>query len=309
MTEGGRTGGGADHPVVSFVPLRRLEQQAGDPVAVGVIDTGVVALDDQPHPFIASNLAESWPSHLDRLPDAGEPRHEYDGHGTFVAGLILKQAPTATIHMRNALDTSSPDDPYNDALVAEHITSLIAVPDLKVVNLSFYGASDDTAPEVIGQALEKLFYRHTDLLVVTAVGNRWDDRPTWPAAFNTSFPGRVIAVGAVDESVTPVPGLLPPKASFCSLWAGIDAYASGVRVVGPGLTDGSPGYAFGAVRWSGNSFAAATVTGLLARAISGGATGQEARAYVLQGAPVPVPGLPEGRWKPYVRAPDSVWPH
>lgn len=308
--EGGRTGGAADRPLISLTPLKELPQPADDRVAVGVIDTGIVVLGDEPHPFIAEHLAADWRSQPpDLLPSAGQRPSRYEGHGTFLCGLILKQAPTATIHMRTALDRSAPDNiENNDRFVAEAIRSLIKVPNLKVINLSFFGnpEREREAPPGIQRALEELFCCKNDVLVVTAAANRWTAEKTWPAAFNEDFE-RVIAVGAVDESVIPVSGLPPPRASFCSFWPGLDAYASGVRVVGPGLTAGTPGYAFGSVQWSGNSFAAATVTGLLARATID-LPGLQAKAQVIKGPPVPVPGLPENRWKPYVRAQDSTWP-
>jgi subtilisin family serine protease len=53
----------------------------------------------------------------------------------------------------------------------------------------------------------------------------------------------------------------PRRASFSSRWPGIDVYASGTRVLGPTVWDGVAGWG----RWSGTSFAAATVSGILAR--------------------------------------------
>jgi subtilisin family serine protease len=274
---GGRQGGCADPQQATSQQLVDPGQPADPGFVVGVIDTGVFLRDGKPHPFIASHLAEGWEANEEKVPDEGQALGRYDGHGTFVAGLIHAQAPTATIRMCNALDPPAdiedPDD--HDKLVADLIGVLGgSEPRPRLINLSFLGADkkEEHGPPLIRSALEKLF-NDTDVLVVAAAGNSGTSTPVWPACFNRDFHHRVIAVGALDETL--YEDLLPMKASFSNWWTGIDACTPGVRVLGPSVTGDywdpqgsslSQRQTFtGWSLWSGTSFAAATVTGMLAQ--------------------------------------------
>jgi hypothetical protein len=185
--------------------------------------------------------------------------------------------------------------------------------------MSFFGKDgEESAPsEQIRSALGELFTAHRDVLVVAAAGNRWTNKLTYPAAFPFD---QVIAVGAVDESVYPHPEdllnsaattpALPPKASFSNYGPWVDAYAPGVMVLGPSVHYQGSTPSFGWSRWSGTSFAAATVTGLLAKAMSGEhpLTSAEARRKVIQGPKIPILGVDPTEWRPYVRGTNSAWP-
>lgn len=305
VTFGGRVGGAADLPEPTQLDLPDNGTEPDPHFVVGVVDTGVVVgSDGEPHPFLARHLAAGWRENVDVVPTDGT-LGPHDGHGTFIAGLIHHGAPAATLDVRNALDEPpngeadflAGDLRNNDGRVAEQIGALAAVPDLKLVNLSFFGEGgpERTPPPEIRAALEHLFHCHPDVLIVTAAGNRWTPWPTFPARFKEEFP-QVIAVGAVDDTVTPVPGLSVPRASFSNYWRGIDVYAPGVRVLGPYLS-GTYGTRATAVsftgwcRWSGTSFAAATVTGLLAAAmIDQGILGPLARERVFAQIPLPTLG-------------------
>jgi subtilisin family serine protease len=293
---------------------------ASDPAfVVGVIDTGIVLEDDryhrQPHPFLQGHLTPDWDHNEDHLPKAHSRLRELDGHGTFVAGVILREAPTVTIHMRNVLDESA--GAGDDETVAAAIRGMRDVPNLKVVNLSFFGASKEQSDDVaqIKSALDDLLDYNQDIVVVAAAGNWWTGDEAWPAAFD-----KVIAVGAVDETVFPLGNEVPPKASFSNYGHWVDAYASGVQVLGPycwyretAAPDGeSPRDFTGWARMSGTSFAAAIVTGVIAqRMIDKGIPGRETREQVLgqPGLPkVRTPGIPEEQWSPYIRGIASTWP-
>jgi subtilisin family serine protease len=217
---------------------------------IGVIDTGVVALDGRPHPFLEPNLAQGWE---EDLLGGGS----LDGHGTFVAGQIVLQARRATIAVHNTLDATGEDEK-----VALAIRALAAEPNLKLVNLSFFSGGEVFPPGRIEAALQYLFGERPDVLVVVAAGNGWTSAPTWPGAFNQQFPGRVIAVGAVDGTVLGTgEALPPPKASFSNYGRWVDLYAEGVNLLGPQSFAEEPA---GWARWSGTSFAAAIVTGRIA---------------------------------------------
>lgn len=327
--DGGRQGGAATFQIYTGNELTDPGTPVSPDVVVGVVDTGVVVLDGHAHPYIETNLAPGWEKHADVLPRGGEKLGRYDGHGTFVAGLVKQQAPAATIDVRRGLDFA--DGENVDAKVAECIRALGDVEHLRVVNLSFFSASEAEyrEPAELKSALAELFDRNSDVVVVAAVANRWTADKNWPAAFTEDF-DRVIAVGALDESVTPVPGLLPPRASFCSWWDGVDVFAAGCGITGPSvrralelpleaLDDQLRDWAreringagtrklitelverdeFAFSTWSGASFAAAKVSGLLAKAmLDGAAGGHEAIEKVIHSSlpRIPLPGWPDGK--------------
>ncbi|MGK3199674.1 S8/S53 family peptidase [Amycolatopsis sp. MEPSY49] len=326
--DGGRQGGAATFQVYTENRLWDPGTPVSPDVVVGVVDTGVVVLDGKPHPYIERNLAPGWEKHADVLPRSGEQLGRYDGHGTFVAGLIKAKASAATIDIRRGLDLS--DGENVDAKVAACIRELAAVEHLRVVNLSFFSTSgaEYQEPAELKSALDELFRCNSDVVVVAAVANRWTADKNWPAAFTEDFE-RVIAVGALDESVTPVPGLMPPRASFCSWWDGVDVFASGCGVIGPSvgrvevplesmdtllrpwaaeringagtlrlLTQLVERDQFAFSTWSGASFAAAKVSGLLAQAMLGGASsGRAAIEQVIHSSlpRIPLPGWPDGK--------------
>ncbi len=282
--QGGRQGGAATlqlHSLKQLIeskPPFESDDEISADVVVGVVDTGVVVLGGKPHPYIENNLVDGWQHNEDVLPEDGRELGRFDGHGTFVAGLIKQEAPGVRIDMRRGLDLEGTRKA--DEVVAECIRALATVDDLRVVNLSFFGdtAEEEHEPGELKSALEYLFHEKSGVVVVTAVANRWTADRHWPAAFTEHFP-RLIAVGATDETVTPVPDLLPPRASFGSWWDGVDVFAGGCGVLGPSVLRRVPGLieqdTFSYSTWSGASFAAAKVSGLLAKAFAGGASSAE----------------------------------
>jgi subtilisin family serine protease len=263
----------ADHARVTTEELPALEGDPGE-VVVGVVDTGVV-LDDggNPHPWLRSRLV--GPDDDDREDHLTPKRNGLlptaAGHGTFVSGVVLREAPAATIRMIAALEEGF----ANEAAVAEAIERL-GGDDVKLINLSFCGDTahgGKAAPEMLAAAINGL---PDDVVVVAAAGNFGDDRPVWPAAMD-----RVIAVGAVDDE----PRENLHRAPFSGYGPWVDVYAPGAFVLGPhvrheesahsGTCDlhfcwhggrvRDPQHYGGWARWSGSSFAVATVTGRIAR--------------------------------------------
>ncbi len=309
----GRVGGAATYPQTCHVDFGPPAAPSDVPFLVGVIDTGLALHDGEPHDFLRGHVTATGPGWEDHLPAAGLPLDRYDGHGTFVAGLILRAAPTVTISMANVLDEQVAAG--QDDAVARAIDRLTEASNLRLVNLSFFGGQVDerSEPPEIRQALQRLFAAHEDVIVVTSAGNSAANARAWPAAFSQRF-DRVVSVGAVDESVIPERGGVPPKASFSNFGTWVDAYASGVQVVGPYVwhsesrgADGGPGQVFaGSCRWSGTSFAAAAVTGQLARTmIDQHLDARQARDWLLRGPMVATPGVPEEHWRPWVRTRDT----
>ncbi|ADJ43174.1 subtilisin-like serine protease [Amycolatopsis mediterranei S699] len=258
---------------------------------VGVVDTGVVLRNGEPHEYLGTRVRYDPEDTARIVRDAAGNPVGSGGHGTFVAGVILKEVPaTVAVRMKGVVDESTGD--VEDLAVANAIDDL-AGRGIRLINLSFSGATwEDEPPKAIEQALRRL---PPDAVVVTAAGNRGSRQRVFPAAISLE-PRRdepaepkfakVIAVGAVETTA----GAAPEIAGFSNYGPWVTAYADGVDVVGPYFhgdfpnqtADGEPRFNGYAV-WSGTSFAAATVTGRIAAkmAANRGMTARRAAEDVL----------------------------
>jgi len=244
-------GGGGD-PVPTADP--RPGARASGPgrgVRVGVLDTSLY-----PQPW----LAGGWVARFsDRL---GTEAPVYaDGHATFVTGLVLSQAPGATVEVRGVLKDQGQADSWT---VAEEIVRFGAT-GLDVLNLSFVCyTSDGQPPLVLSTALDRL---PPDLVVVAAAGNHGDLRgrgrhEARPQAGLAGGPRRRDRGRGVSKA-----GQLAPF-SPAAPW--VDILAPGVALRSTYLpsaradADGEPTAFNSWARWSGTSFAAALVSGAIA---------------------------------------------
>ena len=290
-----RTPGGSDFPVAVGEQFPPLPPAAT--VTVGVIDTGfVLDADRLPHPWFADHVRFGEQDE-DRLGVGRGDAQDFgyladaDGHGSFVTGLILREAPRARVIMCGVLDQgdTAADDALgaqDDVRVANAVRSLAQDSSVQVINLSFGGGvfTSKAVPANLGEALAEL---DPGIAVVAAAGNNASRRKVWPAAFD-----RVISVGALDERRILPPGATPPRATFSNHGKWVQAYAAGVQVLGPfvdydetgnDLFGRRPAQHFrGWARWSGTSFAAATVSGRIAQTIiEVGGSGADAAASIL----------------------------
>jgi hypothetical protein len=201
-------------------------------VTVGVLDTGLA-----PHPW----LLDWYRDDIAETPDAdGDGAlDEQAGHGTFVAGLILRQAPGVRLRALRLLDSQGVGD---EAALLRALAGL-RHDRVDVLNLSFGGHTfDDRPPVGLEDALSAF------PAAIACAGNTGSARPFWPAA----LPG-VLAVGALDGDA---------RADFSAHGPWVDACAEGVGLTSSFVEhSGFHGYA----AWSGTSFATAVVTGAVAR--------------------------------------------
>ncbi|MFC4061147.1 S8 family serine peptidase [Planomonospora corallina] len=226
------------------------------PVTVAVLDTGVAE-----HPWWRESL---W--FAERRTEAAEtPDADRDGvldaqagHGTFVAGLVLRAAPQARLHPLQVLDGHGVGD---ESGLLRALTRLRDDPP-QVLNLSFgCHTFDDRPSPLVEAALDGL----SGAAVVACAGNTASDRPFWPAALPD-----VVAVGALDAAQQ-------ERAPFSAHGPWVDACARGEWLTSAFLEYGTfRGYA----RWSGTSFAAAVVSGAVAAAARD-MSPREAVAHVL----------------------------
>jgi membrane-anchored mycosin MYCP len=235
---------GAGAPVAALQPgLLHWGQPAGP--RVGIADARVFAHELLAGRFIGEPEAGPGP-----FPTAGP------GHATFVAGTVLRRAPSAVLVCRPVLVHGARNTSWD---VARRLVAFID-DDLAVLNMSFGGWTDGSPPLPLRRALDRLGGR---TVLVAAAGNhgRETPRPIYPAAF-----GDVVAVGAIEADGSPAPFV--PKAPW------VDLLAPGVDVIGPflrgevNLDQGGPTqFPSGYAKWRGSSFAAAAVSGEIARRI------------------------------------------
>lgn len=215
----------------------------GHPVTVAVPDTGVAR-----HPWWAGR---DWYADLNGgardVPDGdGDGRLDpAAGHGTFVAGVVLRYAPTARLGPHRVLDGDGVGD---EAALLGAIADLGAGADVLCVSSGCHTFDDRPSP-LLASAMARL---PASSVVVACAGNDASDRPFWPAALK-----RVVAVGALDGA-----GRTRAKFSNHGWW--VDACAPGTDVTSAFVSfNGEPPFA-GYARWSGTSFAAPAVAGAIA---------------------------------------------
>jgi membrane-anchored mycosin MYCP len=278
-----------------------------DRVRVGILDTRL-----DPHTRLGGRCLTD-PDALTR-PQRGQERQWWEGHATFIAGIVLSLAPAADLDVRTALvPGNGPGAGWTMPLwtLAERLADY-RDSGVQVLNLSLgCSTADGQAPMVLERAIAQLT---PTMAVVAAAGNHGTDKlddadreeqalperaaPLFPAALDG-----VLAVGAVDAagksaSFNPIDGTDPDKPAP---W--IDVFAPGVEITSTYLGETGDQHVLvpnddrpvtyekvafeGYANWSGTSFAAAHVTGLVAARIAAGMTPQEAVQAVRQDLPRP----------------------
>ena len=221
-------------------------------VTVAVLDTGL-----SPHPWYDS--ADWYAGQRDEVAEVLDADLDYEldaqaGHGTFIAGVLLRHAPSARIRAKRVIGGDGVGD---DLDVLRALAWLAAWGRADIVNLSFgcYTYDDRPSP-IIARAVAALGRR---TVVVACAGNHASDRPFWPAALK-----QVIAVAALDGD---------DRAWFSDYGWWVDACAPGVGVTScfvrfdgprPRVKGIDPDDFRGFAVWSGTSFAAPAVAGTIA---------------------------------------------
>jgi hypothetical protein len=289
--------GGGGAPVRQSGELAVRGSGPGRGVRVGVLDTGL-----DPRPWLAGGWEAGY---SDRLPHAKQ-YGEGAGHATFVAGLVLSQAPGATVVVRKVLDLDENGEYTADCWTVANAIVELGRTGIDILNLSLVCYTEDGQPPLLlSTAVSRL---GPDVVVVAAAGNHGDlddrqppyaheiSKPTFPAALDG-----VVAVGAATDEGKPAS--FTPRNKY---W--IDLLAPGESVLSTYLDsevlldDKTPEPFRGLARWSGSSFAAALVSGAIAAGVQPGRVTARQALDDIRGAAVgdPTATLPDAYTPPFV---------
>jgi hypothetical protein len=249
----------------------------------GICDTGIWADAATVHPLWFAGSYNATPSDIDALYDGVGNLALQAGHGTFVAGVMRREAPSLNFDPAVAL---SPQGIGDEESVAAALASLD--PSVSYVNLSLGCTTQDDVPSLpLANAIADLASdRPGGPVVVAAAGNAGSNRPTWPAA----LPG-VIAVAALRRHA--VLGLVPAGYSNYGNWVDLCAPGrhEGPYVVGNLVPPADPPLVFtGFAAWQGTSFATPYVVGRMAKMVTTLGISPQAAAALLCAGPKPFLG-------------------
>lgn len=241
----------------------------GRDVFVGVVDGGLVD-GVQVWPWMAGVTGETEDPFM-----AGTGRIKpYACHGTFVAGCVRVVAPKAMVHVKKAeyIDNR----PYA-GMAYEHeiIQKMNELMDCgaEVIVCEFDGFTRFHRPLLTFNTFYDRRLRHLNVVIVAPAGNDTTYKPTFPAAYSW-----VVGVGALSADGN-------SRAWFSNYGGWVDVYAPGVDLVNAFAVgdyecfeDPVPHKVLhfeGLASWSGTSFSAPLVAGMIAARMS--ATGENAR--------------------------------
>lgn len=279
------TGGGCPakepEPVRPHTPLDpgpTLDCNAGRGVRIVVIDTGLDQDAVKTHPWLRGVTGEPDPG-ITTDPKGDRHLASYAGHGTFIAGVIRTVAPEAEVHVR--ADFTIAGGIFLSGLL-KALERVLAREQPDIISMSA-GVWDDIAGGPVGFQVfyETLLRHHKGVAVVVAAGNDGSRRQFWPAASPWT-----VSVGALRPDWR-------QRAQFSNFGSWVDVYAPGEDLVNA-FPAGHYVYAephapakeatfTGLAKWSGTSFSAPMVAGLIAARMSRtGENGVTAAAALLK---------------------------
>ena len=169
-------------------PLPPLEQpgQPGAGVTVALLDTGYDSANSWFGGRVTGDSEQPAVDGYDRLlPNSG--------HGTFVAGVVVRHAPGARVVVKRVFNSHGIVDDWTAATALADLAD--AEDPVHVVNMSIGAyARRDRGMLACDRAIGYAKYRRPDMVLVAAAGNERSGRPCFPAADK-----RVIGVAAVEE--------------------------------------------------------------------------------------------------------------
>src|SRR5215467_6216888 len=261
---------------------------SGSGTFIYVADTGLLDGAAAEHSWLAGVTGTKDPLDVQggvtRIPD-------YAGHGTFIAGVARCMAPAARVHV--ARDFNKAGAISEHMMVMRLREALRLAPD--VISLSAGGSTRKDLPMLGMEAFWETYRHYKGLVLVASAGNNSSRRPFWPAAFP-----QVVGVGALAANGR-------TRAHFSDYGPWVDVYAPGEDLVNA-FAHGIYSYReppnrgthhfHGMAKWSGTSFSAPLVAGLIAARITRtGENGRQAAGSLLaQARAQHVPGVGPVLW-------------
>lgn len=260
-------------PAQPWPPQRAPAEKAGR-ILIGIVDTGI--LEDLPHPWLAGvggdveRIGPVLPSGLAHI-------EQFQGHGTFAAGVARCTAPDADVYVADHFAESGAE---RENVIINKIIRLVRDLRPQVVNLS---AGTYTRNRWSSLGFSLFPHLFPDVLLVAAAGNDGTSRPFYPAAFPWA-----LAVGALgpDQNHRAWFSNHGPWVDVYTLGEGlVNAYATGTYTYRePPRRPARQDFA-GMARWDGTSFSAPLVAGIAAAHLAAHGGGPEdARRAVLDAA-------------------------
>jgi subtilisin family serine protease len=264
-------------PQRATAPLPPRDGSAGGGITIAIIDNGVTPHDWLDGGYLA--LPADFEHGVTVDLDGREVLGPQSGHGVFLAGLALQQAPGASVKIVRTADNWGQSD-IDDVAAA---ILRVAAHGADVINLSLGAFTRNNRPPwALQRALGALPHRTA---VVASAGNSSTQRAFWPAALP-----RVTAVGALAAQDGGW-----RLADFTNYGPWVDAYipasdvlSTFVQFQGDAFYRDEQGNAATVpvefdrwATWSGTSMAAAIWSGAVARAASELGVGAHAASEIL----------------------------
>ena len=252
----------------------------GARVRIYQADTGLVAGAAQTFPWLAGVNGQ-----LDQR-ESGGTILPYGGHGTFVAGVLRCMAPEAQIYVANIFNIAGS---ARETDVAMSLKAAFGF-GFEILHITASCLTWKNIPPFALEEFLKLLRPFKGVLCVAEAGNNYTRRPAWPGAFPD-----VLSVGALATDWR-------HRADFSNYGAWVDVYAPGenlINAIGSGTytyqippKSGTATFS-GLAQWSGTSFSAPIVTGLIAARMArcGESAREAADALMAEARAQTIPGV------------------
>ncbi|CUR59953.1 putative Peptidase S8 and S53 subtilisin kexin sedolisin [metagenome] len=274
-------GGGTSCPAVEPEETGLKEPWPPEsPQADWKCDVNVVVVDTGWHPPAAADPRTPWMHDITGDDELNGPDlRPYAGHGTFIAGVIRCLAPHTDIFVEGFCIGGVGGGGILESEIVLQLEEAMTH-DPRVINLSAGCRTRMDLPSVAFETFYETSLKGADCVLVAAAGNDSTAAPFWPAASPWA-----VGVGSLDRD-----GRI---SEFSNYGVSADVYALGRNLVnafpdGTFVCHETPDkgdvreFRTGMARWSGTSFAAPVVAGLIAREISAtGSSAAEARDKAL----------------------------
>lgn len=250
------------HP---YPPIEVGAECQGTGVLVSVVDTGWLpeAADHPDTPWLRGVTGDD----IEIIEN--DIIKKYQGHGTFVAGVVRTMAPKASVRVEGFFGEAGAISESN--MVMQLDDALRHAPD--IISISAGTRTRKSQSPMTFEMFWKNRLRHyKGTVLVAAAGNDGNRGPFWPAGFPWA-----VSVGALDKHGN--------RADFTNFGSWVDVYALGVDVINAYATGtytcvedphvGEVRRFDGLAQWSGTSFSTPIVSGLIAARMS--QTGESAR--------------------------------